>query len=236
MKIVREHITEAFEKKSKDVAKRELLYPEIADIDSYWALGRAMKKGIPIEAIPEERMNDLFRNTPIGSITYFIDLLKDTNISFPQEIIEEHIRTTNFLSDLEELSEIGDVKDEDINRVIVNSEKYQWEIWIESSFPGIDPCTGIEIGYTSLRTIDNDACEMVVEHFINGKDIQMLPDTYGTKLWISFQVESGGGEQIGFEFFLKRKYKTKDKNAAWQQFLNEYFPKKKEICGWELNA
>ena len=52
-KFVYEILSEAFERKNKDVARKELLYPELADIKDYNSLMSALEK-IPIEVIPTE--------------------------------------------------------------------------------------------------------------------------------------------------------------------------------------
>ena len=52
-KFVNEILNEAFERKNKDVARKELLYPELSNIKDYDSLMSALKK-IPIEVIPTE--------------------------------------------------------------------------------------------------------------------------------------------------------------------------------------
>jgi len=225
-------INEAFEKKSKDVRKKELLYPEINKIKDIRTLRQALKEGVPFNAIPEEKLNDLFKKANVYEISDYIRILKEINsdIKFPQSVIDEHVKNADSLDSLFRLSKITNVSEEDINRVINNSPPKTWHILHMSGFPTIDSCTWIEMGVLSLKDLSKNA-DAYIAQFIEEQEVETVPEI-ADQLDLHFDNKY---EDIDFMFFLKRIYKVADENVAWRKFLDKYFPKKEKLCMWKLN-
>ena len=234
-------IYEAFEEKDKDTAKRELLYPGIKDIDDFWDFKKAVENGIPPEAIPEKKLEELFRKARPYEIEKYQHILSNSSIKFPTSIIKERIDNADSLSELQELSKVGEVTEEKIQNVINNAKRAKWSMISYSGYPGIDPCTYVDMDVTTLKDISEN-CGGYIYKFLENFNIEILPydlsDSASSRnfdLYFVSNKDTEDQDDIDFTFLLKRKYKENDINKAWKKFLDDYYPSKKEVRSWRVN-
>jgi hypothetical protein len=78
-------VNEAFEKKEKDVARRELLYPQLQNVTDFYSLKAELEKGLPWEGVPKETVNKLLKNVGPQNYQSLLAILKQQGIENPEE-------------------------------------------------------------------------------------------------------------------------------------------------------
>jgi len=85
MKIVREYINEAFERKSKNISRKELLYPGISKIEDVNSLMAGLESGIPLEVISDDLLSSILSKTNSETLSRLISFLEEKGINIPYD-------------------------------------------------------------------------------------------------------------------------------------------------------
>jgi len=225
MKIVREHIYEAFEGKDTEQKRSDILFPEINQIKNVQDFEKALKSGLSLDSIPKKKIDELIKNAAIYELSRYSLLL-----DIPDELIKQRLNSVKNINDVETLSNIGNISKEEydnaISRILLEQGSQDYEIMWYGIGPS-DPCINENIGYLSIEELEKNF-EQIMFKFIdkNESDISILP----VKIRDIMIYFSSSNQDIDFEFFLKRKYK--DAEVGWNKFLDNFFPKRKEVTGW----
>jgi len=200
-------INEAFEKKSKDRAKKELLYPEVANIKDYRSLADAvLYKKVPLAAIPQET----------------IDMLKSNAKTFKE---------------LEKLSQAIPVSKEEIDKFIEDSPKRLWEVFIYSDYidPCTNVELDEKMNIKEVEEKFDEIMDFVFKKenikLVPGSLLDFNIE------FVGWDIDEYGGitnekERLNLEFFLKRRYGT---TSSWQRWIKEQYPDSYERKIYELN-